>query len=75
MERCYCGVRFGIGLAKKVLLSDTFGIFTSFVFGQNIDEISFQLTWLGVIAFTLQVYFDFAGYSDMAIGLGALIGS
>lgn len=70
----YGVLRFLIGLMKKVLLADSFGTFTNFAFGQNIDEPGFLLAWLGAIAFTLQVYFDFSAYSDMAIGLGALFG-
>lgn len=70
----YGVMRFLIGLMKKVVLADSFGVFTNFAFGQNIDEPGFLLAWLGAIAFTLQVYFDFSAYSDMAIGLGALFG-
>ncbi len=61
-----------IGLSKKVLLADIFG-----EFGQKMQETSSPsviLLWLGAIAFALQLYFDFSGYSDMAVGLGRLFG-
>lgn len=64
-----------IGLAKKVLLADSFGIFadTTFDAAKKID-ISFLEAWGGATAYTLQIYFDFSGYSDMALGLGLLFG-
>lgn len=67
--------RFIIGLAKKVLLANYFGIITDniFILFEN-GNISITLAWLGAIAYTLQIYFDFSAYSDMAIGLGRIFG-
>lgn len=66
--------RFIIGLAKKVLLADALGEFSDFAFNQDETTLTTGLAWLGALSFTLQVYFDFAAYSDMAIGLGAMFG-
>ena len=66
--------RFIIGLGKKVLIADAFGIIADYVFAQPVNEISTLLAWGGAIAYTLQIYFDFSGYSDMAIGLGYMLG-
>jgi len=61
--------RFTIGLSKKVLLANVFGELV-----KNIIEVSVVSSWLKAIAYTLQIYFDFSGYSDMAIGLGLMMG-
>ncbi len=66
--------RFATGLAKKVLIADSVGITADGVFGLPADQLSPGLAWLGAGAYALQIYFDFSGYSDMAIGLGKLIG-
>lgn len=66
--------RFIIGLAKKVLLADTLGAFVDTVFNTPLAELSMWIAWLGIIAYALQIYYDFSGYSDMAIGLGYLLG-
>lgn len=66
--------RFVIGLAKKVLLANNLGLLWSQVSGRDFGELSVLMAWLGIIAFTFQIYFDFSGYSDMAIGLGACLG-
>lgn len=66
--------RFVIGLAKKVLLANNLGILWTQVSARDLGEVSVLMAWLGIIAFTLQIYFDFSGYSDMAIGLGACLG-
>lgn len=69
--------RFIIGLGKKVLLANQFAVVSDSVFG-NVTSTgtsnSFLLLWMGAIAYTLQIFFDFAGYSDMAIGLGRMFG-
>ncbi len=65
--------RFIFGLAKKVLLANTIGALFDTVSGLGSD-ISLLTAWLGAIAYTLQIYFDFSGYSDMAIGLGKMFG-
>lgn len=67
--------RFIVGLAKKVLLSNYFGIVTDNIFIlYRESSISVMLAWLGAIAYTFQIYFDFSAYSDMAIGLGKVFG-
>ena len=67
--------RFVIGLAKKVLLANTFGILADKAFALGgAGDISIGLAWLGAIGYTFQIYFDFGGYSDMAIGLGRMFG-
>lgn len=62
------------GLAKKVLLANNIGILYTTVSGMDIGEFSAVTAWLGAIAYTFQIYFDFSGYSDMAIGLGRMFG-
>ncbi|MEP7170308.1 MAG: MBOAT family O-acyltransferase, partial [Bacteroidota bacterium] len=66
--------RFCIGLGKKVLIANTMGEFADSVFHLNADEINSASAWLGILAYTFQIYFDFSGYSDMAIGIGKMIG-
>lgn len=66
--------RFSIGLAKKVLIANTLGQTADFIMGLPADGITFWLSWIGIISYTFQIYFDFAGYSDMAIGLGKMMG-
>ena len=66
--------RFIIGLGKKVLLANNIGIIWTTIQGMNIDSISVLTSWIGIIAYTFQIYFDFSGYSDMAIGLGKMFG-
>ena len=65
--------RFAIGLAKKVLLADPMGEFADMAFAPG-EAIGFRLAWVGAIAYALQIFFDFSGYSDMAIGLARMIG-
>ncbi|KUO58671.1 MAG: transcriptional regulator [Gracilibacter sp. BRH_c7a] len=66
--------RFLCGLAKKVLLANNIGLLWSEVKAMPGTEISVLMAWVGIIAFALQIYFDFSGYSDMAIGLGKMFG-
>lgn len=67
--------RFMVGLGKKVLLSNTLAIVADNAFNMNsINELSLSMAWLGAIAYTFQIYYDFSGYSDMAIGLGKMFG-
>ena len=63
-------VRFMIGLGKKVLIANPIGDLFREIAGMGAEDLTTVSAWLGVIAFTLQIYFDFSGYSDMAIGLG-----
>ncbi len=67
-------IRFMVGLSKKVLLANSFGQLWDFFSALPAGERSIGGAWLGAIAFTLQIYFDFGGYSDMAIGLGRIFG-
>jgi alginate O-acetyltransferase complex protein AlgI len=66
--------RFSLGLAKKVLVADSVGIITDGVFALPDSQLSMGLAWLGAVAYAIQIYFDFSGYSDMAIGLGKMLG-
>lgn len=65
--------RFVIGLAKKVLLANNIGMLWDMTLSGS-DELTVVGAWLGIIAFAFQIYFDFSGYSDMAIGLGKMLG-
>lgn len=66
--------RFIGGLAKKVLLADSLNMATTKIFEGNFNEMGAGLAWFGLIAYTLQIYLDFSGYTDMAIGIGNMIG-
>lgn len=66
--------RFIIGLGKKVILANNIGLIWTQVKEVNLNDLSVVLSWIGIIAFTLQIYFDFSGYSDMAIGLAKMFG-
>lgn len=66
--------RFVVGLAKKVLLANTLGAVYVSVCALGEGEASVVALWIGILAYTLQIYFDFSGYSDMAIGLGRMFG-
>ncbi|MBZ9687064.1 MBOAT family protein [Clostridium estertheticum] len=66
--------RFIIGLGKKVLIANNIAMVWTSVKATEISNISVISAWIGIIAFTLQIYFDFSGYSDMAIGLGKMLG-
>ncbi|PKD32812.1 MBOAT family O-acyltransferase [Ruminococcus bromii] len=64
---------FMVGLAKKVIIANTMGTLTTNIFATT-DENGVVGTWVGIIAYTFQIYFDFSGYSDMACGLGNMLG-
>ncbi len=66
--------RFSIGLAKKVLIADVLGEITDKVFQLDFASMNCRYAWLGILCYTFQIYFDFSGYSDMAIGLGQMLG-
>ncbi len=66
--------RFTIGLAKKVLLANNIGLLWDTISSSNLETLPMLTAWLGIIAFAFQIYFDFSGYSDMAIGLGLMFG-
>ena len=67
-------VRFTQGLAKKVLVSNAVAVPTDRIFALSAGELNTPLAWLGVVGYGVQIYFDFSGYSDMAIGLGRMLG-
>ena len=66
--------RFGIGLAKKVLIANVLGAEADQAFALADGELTTSIAWIGIIAYTFQIYYDFSGYSDMAIGLGRIMG-
>lgn len=66
--------RFVIGLAKKVLIANTVAAGADQIFALPASELTTTLAWFGIACYTLQIYFDFSGYSDMAIGLGRIFG-
>ncbi|WP_216663681.1 MULTISPECIES: MBOAT family protein [unclassified Lentimicrobium] len=67
-------LRFVLGLAKKTLIANNLAIVADQVFNTPAGEISTLAAWIGIIAYTFQIYYDFAGYSDMAIGLAKMFG-
>jgi alginate O-acetyltransferase complex protein AlgI len=67
-------ITFCIGLAKKTILANTLGMQADAVFNLPIEQVDTAAAWVGAIAYTFQIYFDFSGYSDMAIGLGKIMG-
>jgi len=67
-------LRFSIGLAKKVLIANVLGKEADRIFSLQASELDFILSWMGAITYTFQIYFDFSGYSDMAIGLARMMG-
>ena len=74
-ERFSYGIsRFITGLSKKVLLANNIGMVWEQISGGNLAGLSAAEAWIGAAAFSFQIYFDFSGYSDMAIGLGELFG-
>ena len=66
--------RFAVGLAKKLLLSAAAASVADAVFGLSVGDLDIRTAWLGALCYTLQIFFDFSGYSDMAIGLGRMFG-
>ena len=66
--------RFIIGLAKKVLIANTLALVVDKIFAQVPENLTMGYSWLGALAYCLQLYYDFSGYSDMAIGLGLMFG-
>lgn len=67
-------VKFTFGLGKKVLIANNIGLLWNAIHSESIADISFFSAWLGILAFGFQIYYDFSGYSDMAIGLGRIFG-
>ena len=73
-KRVYGVRRFIYGLGKKVLLANAIGRYVDMIFYYQIGELSTGILWLAMIFYTLQIYYDFSGYSDMAIGLSSMFG-
>lgn len=74
-EKVSFGVkRFILGLAKKMLIANTLGAVVDKIFELPTDQIDAATSWMGALFYTLQLYYDFSGYSDMAIGLGLIFG-
>ena len=74
-EQTAAGIsRFILGLSKKVLLANTLGLAADAVYSLDAASLDARLAWLGAVCYTLQIYFDFSGYSDMAIGMGRMFG-
>ena len=74
-EKVCLGVkRFIIGFSKKIIIANTMAVIADKIFIQDPHNFSHLVAWLGALAYTLQLYFDFSGYSDMAIGLGLIFG-
>ncbi len=75
VEKFSYGVkRFIYGLAKKVLIADSMAAIVDTIFGAGIGSLEMHTAWIGAICYALQIFFDFSGYSDMAIGLGSMFG-
>ena len=70
----YGAKRFTVGLAKKMLIANTLGAVADKIFEQPINQFSVSTAWIGALAYAFQLYYDFSGYSDMAIGLGSIFG-
>ncbi len=66
--------RFIVGVAKKLVVADTVAVVADSAFAMENDKLIFSYAWLGAVCYTLQIYFDFSGYSDMALGLGKMFG-
>ncbi len=66
--------RFAIGFIKKLLIADNMAYVADTIFNYGSNELDTSLAWIGIVSYTFQIYFDFSGYSDMAIGLGRMFG-
>ena len=66
--------RFIVGLSKKVILSNSLGMLADTIFNTEVANLTVVSAWIGIVAYSLQIFFDFSGYSDMAIGLGKMFG-
>jgi alginate O-acetyltransferase complex protein AlgI len=73
-DLAYGSRRFVFGLAKKVLIADNLATVANRIFGANFASIGADLAWYAVLSYALYIYFDFSGYTDMAVGLGRILG-
>lgn len=67
-------IRFTVGLSKKMILANSMGIVVDQIFAIDPGGLPILVTWFGAVAYAMQIFFDFSGYSDMAIGLGKMLG-
>ena len=67
-------IRFSIGLAKKILIANEVGKVADMIFAKDISEMNIAFAWLAAFTYMMQIYYDFSGYSDMAIGIGNIFG-
>jgi alginate O-acetyltransferase complex protein AlgI len=67
-------MRFALGLSKKVLIANVMAAEADRIFAIPFEQLGTSTAWIGMLAYTFQIYFDFSGYSDMAIGIGQMIG-
>ncbi len=75
IEKFASGIRrFILGLARKVLIANSMALIADQAFNTNHSDLTISMAWLGIIAYSFQIYYDFAGYSDMAIGLARMFG-
>lgn len=75
LDNFYEGLkRFILGLARKVLIANQLALVADAIFSRNPESLGMLPAWIGIICYSLQIYYDFAGYSDMAIGLGRMFG-
>jgi alginate O-acetyltransferase complex protein AlgI len=75
LESIFAGIhRFSVGLAKKALIADVLSEVANHMFTLSSSDLSLPHAWLGAFCYTCQIYFDFSGYTDMAIGLGSILG-
>ena len=75
VDKVFTGIRrFIIGLSKKLLIANTVGAVADKVFGMEAAGLSSGIAWIGAVCYALQIYFDFSGYSDMAIGMARMFG-
>ena len=75
VDGIYAGiVRFSMGLGKKVLIANSMAFLADSIFAMQKSDIGILTAWVGAFAYVMQIYFDFSGYSDMAIGLGQMFG-
>lgn len=66
--------RFSVGLAKKVIIADQLSVVVDHIFGISTDALTLGEAWLGALAYSFQIYFDFSAYTDMALGLALMMG-
>lgn len=73
-ERLSGFFRFSLGLVKKMMIANVLGVYVADIFSLDPNQLNTQLAWLGALAYSFQIYFDFSAYSDMAIGLARMLG-